>query len=330
MRLGLLTGMGADWRDSLAKIKVAEDLGYEMVVSPEAWNISALPFLAVLATNTTRIQIGTSIVNSFSRTPAALAQEFGALDVLSSGRMVLGLGSSAEYVVEHFHGVPFRKPLRRIREYVEIFNTLISGQALNYEGEIFKLSRGFRLEYDRPRDHIPVYLAATTQRSIFQTGEIADGLFPIHWPMGRLDELRAQLAEGARAAGRDPAAIDIAVQTYHFILDGTDDEAQWRAARRPLWHYINRMGDFYWQMLQRNGFEAEVAASRAAWANRDAEGALMAISEDMVREIEVIGDIESANEQLHERAGLGADLQLLHMPPGDVAEVGRVLQALLR
>ncbi len=322
--------MSADWRDSLAKIQVAEDLGYELVVSPEAWNISALPFLAVLATNTSRIHIGTSIVNSFSRTPATLAQEFGALDVLSGGRMVLGLGSSAEYVVEHFHGVPFKKPLRRIREYVEIFNTLIGGQPLNYEGEIFKLSRGFRLDYDRPRDHIPVYLAATTARSIFQTGEIADGLFPIHWPIGRMGELRAQLAEGARAAGRDPADIDVAVQTYHFILDGIDDEAQWRAARRPLWHYINRMGDFYWQMLQRNGFEAEVAASRAAWANRDAEGALMAVSEAMVREIEVIGPIESANEQLHERARLGADLQLLHMPLGDPNEVGRVLQALIR
>jgi alkanesulfonate monooxygenase SsuD/methylene tetrahydromethanopterin reductase-like flavin-dependent oxidoreductase (luciferase family) len=330
VRLGLLTGMGSDWRDSLEKIKVAEDLGYEMVVSPEAWGISSLPFLAVLATNTSKIQIGTSIVNCFSRTPAALAQEFGALDVLSGGRMVLGLGSSAEYVVEHFHGMPFKKPLRRIREYVEIFNTLISGEKLNYDGEIFKLQRGFRLDYDRPRDHIPVYLAAITAKSIHQTGEVADGLFPIHWPAHQLGVLRAQLDEGARAAGRAPSALDMAVQTYHFVLDGTNDEEQWRAARRPLWHYINRMGDFYWQMLQRNGFEAEVEASRTAWANRDAEGALMAISEDMVREIEVIGPIESVQEQLRERARLGAELQLLHMPRGDVRQVGRELEALIR
>lgn len=330
MRLGLLTGMGGDWRDSLAKIKIADDLGYEMVVSPEAWNVSALPFLAVLATNTSQIRIGTSIVNCFSRTPAALAQEFGALDVLSGGRMVLGLGSSAEYVVEHFHGIPFKKPLRRLREYVEIFNTLISGERLNYEGEIFHLSRGFRLEYDRPRDHIPVYLAAITPRSIVQTGEVADGLFPIHWPMHQFDELRGLLAEGAVKAGRDPASIDMAVQTYHFVLDGTNDEEQWRAARRPLWHYINRMGNFYWQMLEQHGFAEEVAASRAAWAQRDAEGALLAVSDRMVREIEVIGPIEAVREQLQERARLGADLQLLHMPPGDTAEVGRHLEALLR
>lgn len=330
MRLGLLTSMGGDWRETLAKIKVAEELGYELVVSPEAWGISSLPFLAVLATNTSRIKIGTSIVNCFSRTPAGLAQEFGALDVLSGGRMVLGLGSSAEYVVEHFHGIPFEKPLRRIREYVEIFNVLISGQALNYEGEIFRLQRGFRLDYERPRDHIPVYLAAITPRSIRQTGAIADGLMPIHWPMHQLGKLRAQLAEGARAAGREPESVDIAVQTYHFVLDGTNDEEQWRAARRPLWHYINRMGDFYWQMLERNGFEAEVAASRAAWAQRDAEGALMAVSEDMVREIEMIGPIESVREQLAERARLGAGLQLLHLPRGDVREVARQLEALIR
>ncbi|MFN8639407.1 MAG: LLM class flavin-dependent oxidoreductase [Dehalococcoidia bacterium] len=330
VRLGLLTGMGNDWRESLAKIQVADDLGYEMVVSPEAWNVSALPFLAVLATNTTRIQIGTSIVNCFSRTPAALAQEFGALDVLSGGRMVLGLGSSAEYVVEHFHGVPFKKPLRRLREYVEIFNTLISGAPLNYEGEIFHLARGFRLEYERPRDHVPVYLASITAKSIIQTGEIADGLFPIHWPMHQFDELRTLLAEGARKAGRDPNAVDLAVQTYHFVLDGTNDDEQWRAARRPLWHYINRMGNFYWQMLERHGFEDEVNASRRAWASRDAEGALMAVSERMVREIEVIGPIESVKEQLEERARLGASLQLLHMPPGDTPEVARHLEALIR
>ncbi|MSP22175.1 MAG: LLM class flavin-dependent oxidoreductase [Dehalococcoidia bacterium] len=330
MRLGLLTGMGGDWRDSLAKIKIADDLGYELVVSPEAWGISSLPFLAVLATNTKNIKIGTSIVNCFSRTPAGLAQEFGALDVLSGGRMVLGMGSSAEYVVEHFHGIPFKKPLQRIREYVEIFNILISGEKLNYDGEIFKLQRGFRLDYDRPRNHIPVYLAAITPKSIHQTGEVADGLMPIHWPMHQLGALREQLAHGSREAGRAPKSVDMAVQTYHFVLDGTNDEEQWRAARRPLWHYVNRMGNFYWQMLERNGFEAEVAASRTAWANRDAEGALMAVSEDMVREIEVIGPIESVKEQLQERASLGADLQLLHMPPGDVRAVADQLGVLIR
>ena len=168
--------MGSDWKRSLEKVKIAEDLGYELVAGAETWGISTIPWLTILATNTSKIQIGTAIVNCFSRSAAALAQEFAALDVISEGRMVLGMGASGEYVIEHFHGVPFKQPLRRLREYTEIFNTLIAGDALNYDGEIFHLERGFKLEYNRPRTHIPVYIAAITPKSIHQTGQIADGL----------------------------------------------------------------------------------------------------------------------------------------------------------
>jgi alkanesulfonate monooxygenase SsuD/methylene tetrahydromethanopterin reductase-like flavin-dependent oxidoreductase (luciferase family) len=83
-------------------------------------------------------------------------------------------------------------------------------------------------------------------------------------------------------------------------------------------------------MLERNGFEAEVAASKAAWAERDREGAIAAISDDMVREIQVIGPVESVREQLQERSEVGADVQMLNMPRGEVADVGRQLEALLK
>lgn len=330
MRLGVIAGMSEDWREQLEYVRIAEDLGYEMVTATEAWGAAALPWLSVLATNTSKIQIGTSILNCFSRTPAALAQEFASLEVLSGGRMMLGLGASGEYVIEHFHGLKFDKPLRRLREYVEIFNTLIGGEQLNYDGKIFSMSRGFRLDYERPRDHVPVYIAAITPKSIRQTGEIADGILPIHWPMHQFEALREQLAEGAREAGRDPSALTIAPQVYAFVTDGNNDEEQWQAARRPLWYYVNRMGVFYWQMLERNGFESEVAASRAAWGDRDAEGALNAISDRMVREIEVIGPLESVHEQLEERSKLGADLQLVHMPHGSREQVIAQLEGFIR
>ena len=252
------------------------------------------------------------------------------LDQLSGGRSLLGLGVSGEFVVEHFHGVKFERPLRRLREYVEVFNMLISGERLVYEGEIYRLERGFTLDYERPRDHIPVYIAGITPRSIRQTGEVADGIFPIHWPKRLFGQLREQLVEGARSAGRDAAELTIAPFTNVFVLDGSDDDEQWRAARQPLHHYINRMGTFYWQMLERNGFEAEVAASRAAWAERDLDGAIEAISGEMVRDIQVIGPLESVQEQLQERSQLGADVQMLYMPQGDAAEAGKRLEALLK
>ena len=329
MRLGVLAGAGGDWRESVEKVRIAESLGYEFVATGEAWGPSTVPWMTLLATHTERIQIGTSILNIYSRTPGAIAQEFAMLEMLSGGRMVCGLGSSGHRVIEHFHGVPFAKPLRRLREYVEIINLLVKGERLDYHGEIFEMTRGFRLDYDRPRDHVPIYIAAITPKSIRQTGEIADGIFPIHWPKNRFASLRKTLSDASQAAGRPADSVTIAPFTNIYVLGDGDDAASWRAARQPLFHYINRMGDFYWNMLASNGFEADVAASREAWRQRDMEGALAAISEGMVREVQVIGPIESVAEQLAERSASGAELQLVQMPGGSSAQAGRRLEALL-
>ena len=329
MRLGVLAGAGADWRESVEKVQIAESLGYELVATGEAWAPSTLPWLTLIAANTERITIGTSILNVYSRSPGAIAQEFAALETISGGRMVCGLGSSGHRVIEHFHGVPFETPLRRIREYTEIIKLLIRGDRLEYEGDIFTLKRGFTLDYERPRTELPVYIAAITPRSIRQTGEIADGIFPIHWPKGRFASLRDSLADASTSAGRAADSVTIAPFTNVYVLDGTNDEAQWQAARAPLFHYVNRMGDFYWNMLADNGFEPEVSASRNAWSGRDRDGAMSAISEEMVREIQVIGSIESVAEQLAERASLGAELQMVQMPGGTAAEAGARLEALL-
>lgn len=334
MRLGLMfqedySEPGALERE-LEITKIADDLGYEMVCVSEAWGISVLPWLAVAARETKQIKLGTAIINNYSRTPAAVAQEFAALDVISGGRMMLGLGSSASAVIEQFHGVPFDLPLTRLREYVDIFKALIRGDRLVHQGKVFQMDRGFTLDYHRPRTDIPVYIAAVTPKSIQQTAEIADGLIPIHWPKEQFAPLRRQLDDAAREAGRESSALTIAPHMSVWITDGTNDKAQWHAAKEHLSHYINRMGDFYWQMFERFGYEEEVAASRAAFAERNRDAAIHAVSERMVRDIDVIGSVEEAREQLQERSDLGADLQLLKKLPSDPREAGRILEALIR
>ena len=330
MRLGLLAGFSADWRDTLEKIKIAEDLGYEMVSTGEAWGHSVLPWLTVIAANTETMQIGTGILNTFSRTPAAIAQEFATLETISGGRMVCGLGSSGNLVIEGFHGVAFDRPLRRIREYTEIIKMLLRGERLHYEGEIYDLQRGFRLLGHEPvRENLPVWIAAITPRSIQQTGEIADGIYPIHWPRRGFEPLKRQLAGASRDAGRPEDSVTVAPFTNVYVTGEGDDESVWRNARQPLFHYTNRMGSFYWQMLSRSGFESEINESRAAWADRDSVGALMAFSESMVREIQVIGPIASVPEQLQARSDAGADLQMIPMPQGTPSEVGRRLEQYL-
>lgn len=334
MRLGLVfqedySAPGAFERQ-LEVVRIADDLGYELVCGTETWGLSQIPWLAVLARETRRIGIGSSIINIFSRTPAAIAQDFAALDVISGGRAVLGLGSSATAVIEQFVGLPFDRPLTRMREYIEVFKLLTRGERLRYEGDIFHFERGFTLDYTRPRAEIPVYVASITPKSIRQTAEVADGIMPLHWPTQRFPTLRRELDEAATAAGRAPEALTIMPHTSTWILDGRNDEAQWAAARDHLSHYINRMGDFYWQLFERHGYEAEVQASRAAAKERDRAGAAAAISDRMIRDIDVIGSVEAVREQLQERSRLGADVQLLKKLPDDPQVVGPILEALLK
>ena len=321
MKLGILAGMGADWRESIEKVQIAESLGYSMVATGEAWGPSTLPWMTLLATHTERIQIATSILNCFSRSPAAIAQEFATLEMLSKGRMICGLGSSGHRVIEHFHGVPFKKPLRRLYEYTQIIKLLLRGEQLNYDGELFQMSRGFRLDYQQQRAEVPVYIAAITPKSIEQTGAIADGIFPIHWPSKRFKTLRDDLQNAAEAEGRTKAEITIAPFTNVYIGNIDEDDNLLQASRQPLFHYINRMGDFYWNMLASNGFADEVAQSREAWQKRDREGAFEAISKDMVNAIQVVGKPEEISGQLRQRAEDGADVQLLPMPNGTASEV---------
>jgi 5,10-methylenetetrahydromethanopterin reductase len=330
MKLGIFVHQqGSEWKDALEKVKLAEDMGYDWALVTEGWGNSAIPWLTAVVLNTTKITVGTGILNCFSRSPAVMAQEFSALDIISNGRMILGLGSSGEFVVEHFHGIPFRTPLKRLKEYVEIFDKLISGERLEYSGDIFKMSRGFQLQSagDLPRNNIPVYIASITPKSIKQTSMIADGIMPIHWPKEQLPALKNIMQEpGDNKKNPNPT---IALNTRVTILDGKDDELKWQSSKQTLFHYINRMGHFYRDMLINNGFEDEVLKSEKAWSDQNRQESIDAITDDMVRSIQVIGSPSEIREQLQERSDLGGDVQVINLPNGDINTVRPFMEHLI-
>src|SRR5712671_3256735 len=146
-----------NWQEDFAikalieRAKIADDAGIHSIWTAETWGHDAFTLLMMLAEHTDRIQLATAIVNIYSRTPAALAQHFGTLDKLSNGRAIIGLGTSSPQVVEHFHGVKFNPPLTRLKETVEIINLLLAGHSLNYDGKLFKMSRGFKLRFEPQR-----------------------------------------------------------------------------------------------------------------------------------------------------------------------------------
>src|SRR5215475_11231949 len=139
-------------------VRQAEDLGYDSVWVGESWGRDGFTWLTQLACHTSRIKLATGITTVYSRSPALIAQTVASLDEISSGRVILGLGTSGPIVIENWHGLPFNRPLRRTREYIEIIRLILSGERVNYQGEIFQL-KGFRLPFAPVRPKIPIYVA---------------------------------------------------------------------------------------------------------------------------------------------------------------------------
>ena len=207
--------IGVDWQGKfdlpriLERIAVADAVGVDSAWIAEAWGRDCFTLLTLIADRTKRLRLGTGIVNVFSRTPAALAQHFATLDELSGGRMIAGFGTSGINVIEHFHGVKFEPALTRLKETIEIFDTLMHHEPLRYQGKLFRLERGFTLRFEPLRQHIPIHLATLNAKALALTASHADGWLPVMIPIDKLGaELRSRRAQ-VTAAGRDASAFEV-------------------------------------------------------------------------------------------------------------------------
>ncbi len=333
LRIGVIANnpnFPGGWQQTVEKVQLADQLGYDSVWLGETWGYDIVSRMTELVIATARIKVGSGIFNVFSRSPGVIASTMATLDDRSDGRMICGLGSSGAYVVEHWHGVPFEKPLRRIREYTEIINMIMRQEKLVYHGEVLQLERGFRLQVTPRRDHIPVYIAAITPKSIVQSGEIADGILPVYWPSTQLAALRQQLDAGSATAGRAPGSVSIASYiTTAVIADESQRAAARQKAREPIAFYVGRMGRFYAEMLARYGYADEVAAIQATWAIGP-EAARDAVSDAMLDDTAIVGTVDEVRAKLAEWHALGLDEALIGLPPGDPAQSGATLAALIR
>src|SRR5262249_31480915 len=153
------------------------------------------------------------------------------LDEISGGRAILGLGTSGKNVVENFHGVPYQKPLTRLRETIGVVQALWSGDRLAPEMSTLFDARHFKLEMKPLRKKIPIYVASLQEKAIREIGRVADGWLPTFWPYAHLKDGIALLAEGARQAGRGAQEIDVA--PFVAVIPMPDAAAA-RAMIKPL------------------------------------------------------------------------------------------------
>src|SRR5579883_1095648 len=321
-----------EWSAVVEKVKIADELGFDSIWLGESWGYELFTSMADLVNATKRIKIGAGIANIYSRTPALLASTVATLDERSGGRILLGLGPSGANVIEHWHGVPFEKPVRRTREYVEIIRMILRGEKLVYHGEIFNLERGFKLRFTPPRADLPIYIAAMGPKNVVQSGEIADGVLPVYWPSNKWGEMREQLDEGARIAGRPPHSAAIAPYITSIIMDENATDEDWAAARFaaavPLAYYVGRMGVYYAQMLTRNGYGEEVRAVQEAW-KQGMKSAVQAVTPELLDATAIVGTPRQIVAKLDQWAASGVDEPVLAMPEGSVEEAGEKLSALM-
>jgi len=314
--LTLGAGQEISDEDRISIAQLADRLGYHTFFTGESWGRDAFTVLTMIACHTQSIRVATGIVPVFSRSPALIAQTIASLDQISKGRAILGLGSSGRLLIEQWHGQSFEKPVARTREYIDIIRKALAGQPLNHEGEFFRLGR-FRLGSPPLQENIPIYLASLGPRNLELTGQLGDGWLPIWLHHQRLPGLKAEIAEAANKVGRDISQITVAPQIICHVADNPEELQETKQqVRAHMAYYIGGMGQYYYNLFSRSGFQTEADAVRAAWSAGDRTKATAAVSEDMLENITVIGDAASCRAKLDRFRSAGADMPVVAFPHG--------------
>ncbi|MFN2465239.1 MAG: LLM class F420-dependent oxidoreductase [Candidatus Dormibacteria bacterium] len=318
------------WPEVVEYVQVAEKLGYEAVFVAEAYSYDAVSIMAALAVQTERIKIGAGILNVFSRSPALLAQSAGALDMLSNGRLILGLGTSGPQVVQGWHGVPFEKPLQRTREVVEIIRMALRRERLVYDGQTVTLDMGLKLINHPVRCEVPILIASLGPRNLEMTGEIADGWMPTLFAPDHMDVFRPHLEAGLRKSGREWGALEVLPAVMTVLYEDVDTVRQ--MAKPYLALYVGGMGsrdrNFYNHLVQRYGYVEEARRVQELYLGGDRAGAAAAIPDALVDQTSAIGSASRIREKFAELEASGVTMPVLGIMAFDQAQRLNTLEAL--
>lgn len=300
--------------DIVAITQRAEDQGYVRAWLPETWGRDAVTTLTTLAERTDTIELGTSIANVYSRSPALLGQTAATLQEVSGGRFRLGIGPSGPAVVEGWHGQSFERPLRRTREYVEIIRRVVNGEGLEYDGDVFSLS-GFRLRFDPPETPPPIDVAGMGPKSVELAGRFADGWHATTFTPDGLHERLEDLDRGVELGDRSPEDVRVSLSVPACVLE--DGDRAHELVAQHLAFYVGAMGTYYRDSLARQGYESEANEIAAKWASGDRGDAIELLEDELLAELAVSGSVETATERLSTFAAVdGLDALALAFPRG--------------
>lgn len=290
-----------------------EAAGVDMVVIPEIYGFDQVSVLGYLAAKTERIELMSGIVNVYSRSPALIAQSGATIDSLSDGRFTLGIGTSGAQVVEGWHGVPFKRPLGRTRDTVEICRKVWSGDKVTHDGKAVQLplsadegtGLGKPLKFMNriSRQDIPIVIASIGPSNVEMTAEIADGWQPIHFVPDRFDRVWGDaLAAGKAKRSTELGPLSIFGDAQVAIGEGEAVAGAREAARGHVGFYVGGMGakskNYYNDLFRRYGWEEEAEKIQDLFLGGQRAEAIAAVPDDYVDSANLIGTEEHIKERL--------------------------------
>lgn len=276
---------------------------------PETWGMENFSMLSAISQKALEPQIGSSIINIFSRSPSSIAMGAATVDILSKGRLILGLGTSSTPIIEDFHGYKFVNPVLRMKEYVEIIKLVLSGKQVNYSGKIFNL-KNFSLLIKPQRNKIPIYLAAVNQKMIELTWEISDGVIFYLRPLNEMKKTIQKMQSKRK--------IDVTCQIITCVSD--DEEIAIIRAKQTLAFYIS-VGKIYREFLSKNGFENETKNVYEEFKKSGFKTNHELISDNMLKSLTIAGTPDQCISQLQKFRDTGIDLPTIQFNPvGDVID----------
>ncbi len=346
MKLGLQLGYwGAQPPQGVGElVAAAEDAGFDAIFTAEAWGSDAFTPLAWWGRETSRVRLGTSIVQMSGRTPASIAMHALTLDHLTNGRVILGMGVSGPQVVEGWYGVPFEKPLARTREVVSIIRKVLAR-----EGAVTNDGPHHPLPYNGPgsvglgkplkpivhplRADLPIWLGAEGPKNVAQTAEIADGWIPIFYTPKSAGMYQPWLDEGFARPGARRTRDDFEIAaTCHLqiVADAAEKQAVIDGMKPIVALYMGGMGakdqNFHKNVFERMGYAAITDQVQELFLAGKRDDATALIPDELVDDMHIIGTVGEVRERVAQWEETGVTTLLLSCrSAGEIRQVAEVL-----
>jgi len=314
MKLGIAAAsFGPKARIDIEFVRRAEALGFDSAWTAEAYGNDAATTATWVLAHTTKMKVGTAIMQMPARTPAMTAMTAMTLDHLSGGRFILGLGPSGPQVVEGWHGVPYGKPLTRTREYIQILRQIFAREKpLEFHGEIYDIPT--RAEgasgLGKPlksilhgNPDIPIYTASISPNGLRCAGECADGVFPMMADPEKIaDVYLTHIEEGFAKSAKPKSLDDFAIVPAVSVIISDDLEKARMGVKGGLALYIGGMGarnkNFYNDLARRLGYEEAATKIQDFFLDGKRAEAVAAVPDELVDAVHLVGPKERIRDRL--------------------------------